>query len=71
MKRIWLSLVAMFVMLAVIFGCGQEEKQESKVKKAVEEVVTREFKIYEDAKRSLEEIEKKSQERRDIEKEVR
>lgn len=71
MKRIWLKRLGMLIIFAVTFGCGEKQEQESKVKKAVEEVVTKEFKMYEDAKRSLERIKKKSQERGDMERKLK
>jgi hypothetical protein len=69
MKRIWSNTVGTLAISLVIFGCGQEEGQESKVKEAVEEMVTQPFKTYEGAKQKLNEIEKKTQER--IAKELR
>jgi len=50
MKRIWSNTVGTLAISLVVFGCGQEEGHESKVKDAVEEVVTQPFKTYEGAK---------------------
>ena len=69
MRPILLKTVGIFAISAAILGCGKEEEKESKVKKAVEEVVTQPFKTYEGAKQRLKEIEKKAQER--VEKELR
>ncbi len=69
MKRIWSNTVGTLAISLVVFGCGQEEGHESKVKDAVEEVVTQPFKTYEGAKKNLKEIEKKTRER--IDKELR
>ena len=52
--------VALLSML--LLSCGEAPK-ENKVRKAVEDVVTQDFKAYEGAKRSLDGIEKSSQER--------
>ena len=65
------SRIGLLAIALLIFGCGQQEEQESKVKEAVEQAVTKEFKIYERAKQSLEKIEKESQERREQEKKLR
>lgn len=54
-----LQLALLFVLF---LGCGEAPK-ENKVRQAVENVVTQDFKAYEGAKRSLEGIEKSSQER--------
>ncbi|HEX9880182.1 MAG TPA: hypothetical protein VGB25_08320 [Candidatus Binatia bacterium] len=49
--------------LALLFlSCGEAPK-ENKVRQAVEDVVTQDFKVYEGARRSLEGIEKSSQQR--------
>ncbi len=69
MKRIWSNTVGTLAISLVVLGCGQEESHESKVKDAVEEVVTQPFKTYESAKQKLKEIEKKTRER--IDKELR
>ncbi|MEE8287829.1 MAG: hypothetical protein V3R25_00280 [Nitrosomonadaceae bacterium] len=65
MKRIWSNTVGTLAISLVVFGCGQEEGHESKVKDAVEEVVTQPFKTYEGAKQKLKEIENKTRERID------
>lgn len=70
MKRIWLNTMGTLIISVILIGCGQKEGQESKVKRAVEEVVTKDFKAYEAAKRSLETIEMRSQERREKEREL-
>ena len=69
MKRIWSNTVGTLAISLVVSGCGQEEGHESKVKDAVEEVVTQPFKTYEGAKQKLKEIENKTRER--IDKELR
>ena len=66
MKRTCLNTLGFLAISLVIAGCGGTE-EESKVRDAVEEVVTREFKIYEGTKRSLDSIEKTSQDRREKE----
>lgn len=61
-----------FLIVVALLGCGGESgERKSKVREAVEEVVTQEFKTYDRAKGALERIEKQSQERRDAEKEAR
>jgi hypothetical protein len=47
------------------------QPERSKVEEAVKEAVTKEFKMYEDAKAALEKTEKEAQERREKEKEVK
>lgn len=59
-----------------LLGCGQKEGgksegEKSKVEEAVREAVTKELRIYESAKQSLEKIEKEAQQRREKEKEVK
>jgi 5-carboxymethyl-2-hydroxymuconate isomerase len=69
MNKIWSNTVRALVISTFVIGCGQEEDQKSKVKEAVEEVVTQPFKTYEGAKQKLKEIEKQTLER--IDKELR
>lgn len=69
MNKIWSNTVSALVISTFVIGCGQEEDQKSKVKEAVEEVVTQPFKTYEGAKQKLKEIEKQTLER--IDKELR
>lgn len=64
------------VITFLILGCGQKEERKtegerSKVEEAVREAVTKELRIYESAKQSLEKVEKEAQERREKEKEVK
>ncbi len=64
------SRIGLVTIVLLIFGCDQKEEsatgeQKSKIKEAVEGVVTREFKIYEKAKKSLKKIEKEAQEKRE------
>lgn len=61
--------IGILVMALAIAGCGKKEESatdgdRSKVKEAVERAVTREFKLYEGAKQSLEQIERQTEERR-------
>jgi uncharacterized lipoprotein YehR (DUF1307 family) len=63
------SGIGILVMALAIAGCGKKEESatdgdQSKVKEAVEKAVTREFKLYEGAKQSLEQIERQTEERR-------
>ena len=48
----------------LVLGCGEAPK-DNKVRQAVEEVVTQEFKVYEGAKQSLDGIDKSSQSRQE------
>ena len=66
MKRKCLNMLGILTMTLIFTACGGTE-EESKVRDAVEEVVTREFKIYEGTKRSLDSIQKTSQKRREKE----
>ena len=66
MKRTCINTLRFLAISLVIAGCGGPD-EESKVRDAVEEVVTREFKIYEGTKRSLDSIQKTSQNRREKE----
>lgn len=56
------------VLLLAIWGCGEKEMKEDKAKRAVKEVITREFQYYEGAKQKLGESEKQEQQRREQEK---
>lgn len=56
--------LGVLVLAIIALSCGEAPK-ENKVRQAVEEVVTQEFKLYEGAKRSLGSIEKSSQERKE------
>ncbi|TAJ83853.1 hypothetical protein EPO44_16785 [bacterium] len=58
-------------LLPFFFACGRKEEQKSKVEEAVKEAVTKEFKMYEGAKKALEKVEKEAQERREKEKEIK
>ena len=62
---------------AAIFGCGRQEnsatgEKKRKVRETVEDVVTQDFKIYGGAKKTLQKIDRDSQERKEeIEKELK
>jgi hypothetical protein len=63
-----------FLALAIM-SCGQKEEpptgaERSKAKAAVEEAVTRDFKLYEGAIKSLDTIEQQAEERREKETEL-
>ena len=59
------SRVGLLVIVMLILGCEGKEDQDSKIKQAVEQAVTRDLKIYESAKKSLKKIEKEAQEKRE------
>lgn len=66
--------IVTIVITFLLIGCGQKEgakseAEKSKVEEAVKEAVTKELKMYESAKQTLEKIEKEAQDRRDKEKE--
>lgn len=74
MSKIKLANIALGVLLTVFFGCGRKEEapaEKSKVEKAVQEAVTKEFKMYEGAKAALEKTAKEAQDRKEKEKEVK
>jgi len=52
-----------FAAAILVAGCGQKEGEKGKVEKAVEEAVTKEFKMYEGAKQALEKVQKDAQEK--------
>ena len=52
MRRIKLSLFGVLTLALIFTACGDPEN-ESQVRDAVEEVVTKDFKIYESTKKSL------------------
>jgi hypothetical protein len=69
--RLWLVLIPLF---ALAQGCGDRgggTGEKGKVEKAVEEVVTKEFKLYEKAKDSIQKSQEGSEERREAEKALR
>ncbi len=66
MKRIYLNMLGVLTMILIFIACGGKE-DESQVRDAVEEVVTREFKIYESTKKSLADIQKTSDQNREKE----
>ena len=66
MKRKYLNMLGVLTVTLVFTACGGKE-DESQVRDAVEEVVTREFKIYERTKESLADIQKTSHENREKE----
>jgi len=64
-----LLLVSIFAFL----GCGGKEstgQSKNKIEQAVEQAITKEFKAYEGAKKSIEKIEKQAQERSEKAKET-
>ncbi|MBI2090690.1 MAG: hypothetical protein HYT78_18420 [Deltaproteobacteria bacterium] len=68
------SLVVLVTVLTFLTGCGDRgggTGEKSKAEKAVEEVVTKEFKLYDKAKESIQKAQEESQERREAEKQVR
>ncbi len=66
MKRTTLNRLGFLAIALIITSCGGPG-EESKVRDAVEEVVTKDFKLYEGAKRSLEDIQKTSHQNREKE----
>jgi len=66
MKRTTWNRLGFLAIALIITSCGGPDG-ESKVRDAVEEVVTKDFKIYEGAKQSLQDIQKTSQQRREKE----
>ncbi len=77
MTRTRWNMAGFFVIAMLVLSCGRKEEStpgeaKSKVKEAVKEVVTQDFKIYEGAKKSLGTIERESEERsKEIEKELK
>ena len=63
MKRNHLSMIGVLTMTLILTACGGKE-DESQIRDAVEEVVTKDFKIYESTKESLGEIQKTSNQSR-------
>ncbi len=61
-KRIG-TLGMILLIPSLILGCGQTEEDKSKIKDAVEKAVSRDLKLYEGAKKSIEKIEKETLER--------
>ena len=64
--------ILLLLFFLVLSGCGDKKEGppaegKNKIERAVEQVVTKEFKAYEDAKQSLEKINKKTQEQREKE----
>ncbi|MBI2999239.1 MAG: hypothetical protein HYY46_12470 [Deltaproteobacteria bacterium] len=60
------------IFFLVLSGCGDKKEGppaegKNKIERAVEQVVTKEFKAYEGAKQSLEKINKETQEQREKE----
>ncbi len=66
MKQKYLNMLGILTMTLIFTACGGKE-DESQVRDAVEEVVTREFKIYENTKKSLADIQKTSHQNREKE----
>ncbi len=66
MKGTTLNRLGFLAIALIITSCGGPD-EESKVRDTVEEVVTREFKIYESAKKSLADIQKMSHQNREKE----
>ena len=74
MKKSYGAIRILFLVLTLI-SCGQKEESatsndQSKIKEAVEKAATRELKLYEGAKQSLNKIEEQAAERREMEKEL-
>lgn len=68
------SLAVLLTVLPFLIGCGDQgggTGEKSKAEKAVEDVVTKEFKLYDKAKESIQKSQEESQERREAEKQVR
>jgi len=66
MKQKYLNMLGILTMTLIFTACGGKE-DESQIRDAVEEVVTREFKIYENTKKSLADIQKTSHQNRERE----
>ncbi len=66
MKRKYLNMLGVLTMTLIFTACGGKE-DESQVRDAVEEVITRELKIYESTKKSLADIQKTSHQNREKE----
>ncbi len=66
MKRKCLNVLGILTMTLIFTACSGKE-DESQVRDAVKEVVTREFKIYESTKKSLADIQKTSHQNREKE----
>ncbi len=66
MKQKYLNMLGILTMTLIFTACGGKE-DESQIRDAVEEVVTREFKIYESTKKSLADIQKTSHQNRERE----
>ncbi len=66
MKGTTLNRLGFLTIALIITSCGGPD-DESQVRDAVEEVVTREFKIYESTKKSLADIQKASHQNREKE----
>lgn len=68
------GLVVLIAMFPLLTGCGDRSggtEGKSKAEKAVEEVITKEFKLYDKAKGSIQKAQEESQERREAEKQIR
>lgn len=63
MKQKHLNILGVLTLTLILTACGGKE-DESKVHDAVEEVVTKDFKIYESTKESLADIQKTSNQSR-------
>ncbi len=66
MERKYLNMLGVLTMILIFTACGGNE-DESQVRDAVEQVVTKEFKIYESTKKSLADIQKTSDQNREKE----
>ncbi len=66
MRRKYLNMLGVLTVTLIFTACGGKE-DESQIRDAVEEVVTREFKIYESTKKSLADIQKTSHQNREKE----
>lgn len=63
MKQKHLNILGVLTLTLILTACGGKE-DESKVRDAVEDVVTKDFKIYESTKESLADIQKTSNQSR-------
>jgi hypothetical protein len=64
------KIIALALFFLLLFACGERKEDKGRVQDAVKEAVTKEFQMYESAKKSLEKIEKESQQRREKEKQI-
>ena len=63
MSKTRANKIALLLLFLLFFGCGERKEEKSKVQEAVKEAVTKEFKLYEGVKQSLEKIQKDTKEK--------